>query len=181
MSALGTRPDAISRYHQTKWKAEQTVRTSDLHWTIFRPSLIYGPEDQFVSQFVRLSRLSPFLPVIGTGLNQLQPISVESVAKAFVAALATSDAVGQTYDLCGPEALSFNEVMRQILRAWNRRRVLLHLPLWLAEPVAAFLEAVMGKVLHLAPPLNRAQIQMLQEDNTGNPKPSLVINQSHRV
>ena len=65
MSALGTRPNAASRYHQTKWAAEELVRRSGLDFTIFRPSLIYGPQDQFMNLFARIIRLSPVVPIMG--------------------------------------------------------------------------------------------------------------------
>jgi uncharacterized protein YbjT (DUF2867 family) len=94
MSALGTRPNAISRYHQTKWAAEEVVRSSGLAWTVFRPSLIYGPGDGFVGLFTRMSRWSPVLPVIGRGTSMLQPVAVECVAQAFARALASKAAGG---------------------------------------------------------------------------------------
>src|SRR5580698_3750127 len=72
MSALGTRPNAASRYHKSKWAAEELVRNSGLDWTIFRPSIIYGREDQFVNLFARISRWSPVLPIIGDGSSKLQ-------------------------------------------------------------------------------------------------------------
>src|SRR5579859_5313023 len=87
MSALGTRPDAVSRYHQSKWVAEEIVRGSGLDWTIFRPSIIYGPKDHFVNLFARLARFSPVLPIIGRGDWKLQPVPVGDVAAAFVKCL----------------------------------------------------------------------------------------------
>ena len=84
MSALGTRPNAVSRYHQTKWAAEELVRHSGLDFTIFRPSLIYGPEDQFVNLFARMIRLSPVVPLMGSPRARFQPVPVETVAAAFV-------------------------------------------------------------------------------------------------
>ncbi|MHB1310191.1 MAG: NAD(P)H-binding protein, partial [Limisphaerales bacterium] len=77
MSALGTRPEARARYHQTKWAAEEQVRASRLAWTILRPSLVYGREDHFVNLFAAMSQWSPALPVMGSGQGLLQPVSVE--------------------------------------------------------------------------------------------------------
>jgi uncharacterized protein YbjT (DUF2867 family) len=96
MSALGTRPGAASRYHQTKWAAEQSVRRGDMAWTIFRPSIIYGPGDGLVSMFERISRYSPVVPLVGSGRSQLQPVRVEEVATCFVRALAGPRAIAQT-------------------------------------------------------------------------------------
>jgi len=172
MSALGTRPQARSRYHQTKWKAEEAVRRSALSWTIFRPSLIYGAEDQFVQLFTRLSRWSPLLPVIGSGRARLQPIEVDDVAAAFVGALAEPRAVGMTFDLCGPDRLTFPGILNAIGATTGRRRWRVRIPLWLARPQAALFEFVFPRFLGRAAPLNRDQLVMLEEDNVGDPWPA---------
>ena len=172
MSALGTRSNAVARYHRSKWEAEEAVRRSGLAWTIFRPSLIYGPGDGFVTFFARMARWLPVLPIMGSGNNRIQPVAVEDVARCFAAAPGSSGTVGQIYDLCGPEAFTFTAVMRMILAAAHRPRGLVHLPLPLARAQAALLEAVYPTVLGTAPPLNRDQIQMLQEDNVGDPGPA---------
>ncbi len=175
MSALGTRPGAVSRYHQTKWAAEEAVRASGLAWTIFRPSLIYGPGDQFTTLFARLARWSPVLPVMGPGRARLQPVAVEAVARACVRALTEPAAVGRTFDLCGPERLTFNEVLDTILAVTGRRRVKLHLPLPLARLVARGLELIFPRLLGRAAPFNRDQLLMLQEDNVGDPAPARAL------
>jgi NADH dehydrogenase len=172
MSALGTRPGAASRYHRTKWAAEEIVRGSGLAWTIFRPSLIYGPGDGFTNLFARLSRWSPVLPVMGAGTARLQPVGVGAVSQAFVGALERPESTGRTYDLAGAERLTFNEVLAVILAALGRRRFMLHLPLPLARAQAALLETVCPALLRRPPPLNRDQILMLQEDNVGEPAPA---------
>jgi len=168
MSALGTRAGAPSRYHTSKWAAEEQVRSSDLQWTIFRPSLIYGPGDGFTRMFDRMARWSPCLPVMGPGTNLLQPVSVGVVAQAFVRALERPESVGRTFDLCGPDRLAFREVLRQILRAAGRRRMLVSIPLPVARLQARLLEWVFPAVLGQAPPLNTQQLLMLQEDNVGD-------------
>ncbi len=172
MSALGTRPGARSRYHQSKWAAEEIVRQSGLDYTIFRPSLIYGPHDHFVNLFARIIRLSPVVPVMGNGQVRLQPVAVKTVAMAFVQALTEPKAVGQTFDLCGPERLSFDEVLNQILGVMGRRRLKLHVPLALARCQALLLECLFQDLLRQAPPLNRDQLIMLQEDNVGEAGPA---------
>ncbi|HVY70495.1 MAG TPA: complex I NDUFA9 subunit family protein [Verrucomicrobiae bacterium] len=169
MSALGTRPKAASRYHQSKWAAEEIVRASGLAWTIFRPSIIYGPGDQFVNLFARMSRFSPVLPVMGDGLGKMQPIAVSAVAQAFVRSLSTPAAIGQTFDLCGLEPVTFREILDAILRVAGRRRLKLRIPLPLARVQAAMLEMLFPLLLRQAPPLNRDQLLMLQEDNLGAP------------
>ena len=170
MSALGTRPEAASRYHQTKWAAEEAVRSSGLDWTVFRPSLIYGPGDGFVNLFAGMSRWSPVLPVIGRGTSLLQPVSVDCVARAFARALDSKPAVHQTYDLCGPDRLNLPQILQTLLRITRRRRVILRLPRALAWYPTAVLEWVFPRVLRRPAPLSRDQILMLEEDNVGNPE-----------
>ncbi len=170
MSALGTRPDAAARYHQSKWAAEEIVRHSSLDYTIFRPSLIYGPEDHFVNLFARIVRVSPAVPVIGSGRARFQPVSVKAVAKAFVKSLTEPKSISQTYDLCGPESLTSAEMLDQILVVMGRKRWKLRLPLGLAWCQAVFLEFIFPWLLRKAPPFNRDQLIMLEEDNAGDPR-----------
>jgi len=170
MSALGTRPEAASRYHQTKWAAEEAVRSSGLDWTVFRPSLIYGPGDGFVNLFAGMSRWSPVLPVIGRGTSLLQPVSVDCVAQAFARALDSKAAVHQTYDLCGFDRLNLPQILQTLLQITRRRRVIVRIPRALAWYPTAVLEWVFPRVLRRPAPLSRDQILMLEEDNIGNPE-----------
>jgi uncharacterized protein YbjT (DUF2867 family) len=172
MSALGTRPNATARYHQSKWAAEEIVRHSGLDWTIFRPSIVYGPGDGFVNLFARISRWSPIVPIVGGGRTKFQPVPVASVAAAFVAALAEPRAVGRTYDLCGRETFTLDEIVDEILAMTNRRRWKFHVPRALAAFQAALLEFVCRNFLGQAPPLNRDQLIMLREDNVGDGRPA---------
>jgi NADH dehydrogenase len=175
MSALGTRPNAVSRYHQTKWAAEQAVRGSGLDWTIFRPSLIHGREDHFVNLFARMARFSPVLPVMGTGATRFQPVAVEAVAACFVRALNEPKAIGQTFDVCGLERLTMPEILRAILAVTGRRRFILRIPMIVARLQAALLEWVFPVLLRQSPPLNRDQLLMLREDNVGDARPAVEL------
>lgn len=168
MSALGSRPDAVSRYHRSKWAAEEIVRQSGLAFTIFRPSIVYGRGDLFVNLFDRISRVSPVLPVMGSGLGTLQPIRVEDVARCFAQSLGELWAVGQTYDLGGPEALTFQKILEQILEVTGRRRLLLRIPLPVARLQARFLEAVYPLLLDQPAPLTGDQLIMLEERTVGD-------------
>jgi uncharacterized protein YbjT (DUF2867 family) len=172
MSALGTRPNAASRYHQSKWAAEETVRKSGLDYTIFRPSLIYGPRDHFVNLFAKIVRRSPIVPLVGSSTARFQPIAVEMVGAAFVGSLERSEAIGQTYDLAGPEALTLPQMIDQILDVVGRKRLKLHVPRPLAQCQAGLLEFLFPVLLRRAPPLNRDQLIMLQEDTVGHPEPA---------
>jgi NADH dehydrogenase len=167
MSALGTRANAVSRYHQTKWAAEESVRKSGLAWTIFRPSLIYGPGDKSINVLAKLVRRAPVVPVLGDGRARIQPVAIATVAQAFVAAIKRDDTVGQTYDLCGPAAFNWNELYDKLLAAQGLQKPKLHVPLPLARLPAALLEKLVEY-----PPFNREQLIMAREDNAGDPVPA---------
>lgn len=168
MSALGTRPNAVSRYHQTKWLAEEAVRSSGLAWTIFRPSLIYGPRDHFINMFSRMSAFSPALPVMGRPAAKFAPTHVNVVADAFVKALVNPAAEGRVFDLCGPREMTLREILDALLKAKHRRRFIVRVPARVAKAQAAFLEVLFGGILRTPPPLNRDQLIMLDEGNVGD-------------
>jgi len=166
MSALGTRPDAASRYHLTKWAAEEAVRASGLTWTIFRPSIIYGRGDGFVTLLASMVRRLPAVPVIGSGRQRLQPIAVEQVAAGFAEALERPITIKQTYEVGGPEAVTMLELLDLIGRLLGRRRVRkVHVPLGVMTPLA--------KLLHPLPgfPVTPDQLLMLGEDSVCDPRP----------
>ncbi len=172
MSALGIRADAPARYQRSKWAAEEIVRASGLAATIFRPSIIYGPRDHFVNLFAGMARWSPVLPVMGRGHALLQPVPVTDVAIAFAGALTEPWSIGETFDLCGPERLSFVEILTTIQAVLGIKRWLFRIPLPCARLLALYLEFVFGKILRRPPPLNRDQLLMLGEDNVGDPAPA---------
>jgi uncharacterized protein YbjT (DUF2867 family) len=124
MSALGTRPDASTGYFSSKFRAEEEVRNSGLDYTILRPSIIFGPKDDFVNKLAGLLRGLPVMPVIGDGEYHLQPISADDVARCFVEALEKPETIGQSYELCGPDRLSYNELLDTIARVIGRKSVL---------------------------------------------------------
>jgi NADH dehydrogenase len=160
MSALGTRAGAGAAYHRTKWDAEEIVRASGLDYTIFRPSIIYGPGGEFINMLAKQIRLMPLVPVIGNGQYRMQPIAVDDVAAAFSASLATNAAMNKIYEIGGPEALSYNQMIDTICRVMGKRRVKAHVPVGLVRPVAWLSEKVMPK-----PMLTRDQLAMLLADN----------------
>jgi uncharacterized protein YbjT (DUF2867 family) len=170
MSALGTRANAVSRYHQTKWAAEQAVSQSLLDWTIFRPSLIYGPQDEFVNLFAQMAKWSPVLPVMARKDVTFQPVAVEDVAHCFVGALTEPRSVRYVFDVCGPDRLTLTEILSAILKATNRKCLLVPVPVGLSRPMAGLLEFIYPKLLKKPTPLNRDQVQMLQENNVGETK-----------
>ncbi len=159
-SALGTRPGAKSEYHKTKWEAEELVRASGIPSTILRPSLIYGPGDQFTLRLAEIIRKSPVLPVIGSGRSKVQPIFIEDVAACIIKAVTCDACLNDIYEIGGPEQLTYEEVTRAIAEAMGVDRPSVHMPLFLIKSMARVLETVLPK-----PPLTTDQIVMLQEDN----------------
>ncbi len=162
MSALGTRPSAVSAYHQSKWRGEELVRASALDWTIFRPSLIYGPHDAFVNMLAAQLRLAPVMPVIGSGSYRLQPIHADDVARCFARALELPVTIGKTYELCGNDRLSYEDLLDMIADVLGKHRPMKpHLPLGLMK--------LLIPVLQKAPqfPITTDQLQMLLEESIG--------------
>lgn len=166
MSALGSRPGAVSRYHRTKWEGEQLVRASGLDYTIFRPSIIHGPDGEFM-QMVKgfcCNAFPPFMPYFGAGLlgtggaGRLQPVWVEDVAQCFVGALTNPHAVDETYPLGGPDVFTWPQLYttcQKHLSCAKPRRKPLAVPVWYAMLIA-------GKP---GVPFNRDQVIMSQEDS----------------
>lgn len=160
MSALGTRPAATSQYHRTKYQAEEYVRSSGLDWTIFRPSLIHGPGGEFVTMLAGFIRDLPVVPVIGDGRYRLQPVTVTDVARCFCRALELPEAVGETFELCGGNRLSYDELLDTIGRVLGKRRVRkFHQPLGLMKLVVPLLQGFSFF------PLTMDQLTMLVEEN----------------
>ena len=164
MSALGAREGARSRYHQTKWAAEEAVHACSLPWTIVRPSVIYGRGDGFVSLLVRVVRRLPVVPLIGGG--RLQPVPVEQVAQGLARALARPAAVKQTYEVGGPDRVTLGELVDLIGKVLGRRRIL-------KFNVPRVVVRVATRALHRLPyfPLTPDQLLMLEEDNVCDPAP----------
>lgn len=156
MSAIGADPDSPAAYGRTKAAGEQAVRDAFPAATVLRPSVVFGPEDDFFNRFAVLARFLPALPVFDVSF---QPVYVGDVADAVDAVLENPGTVGKTYELGGPRVIPFRELMQIVLRETNRRRWLLPLPLAVAELEALFLE------LLPVPPLTRDQVKLLSRDN----------------
>jgi NADH dehydrogenase len=168
MSANGTRPDAESPYHTSKWAGEEAVRASGLDWTIFRPSLIFGGSRRdALFRTLRGFYDKPFfvpVPLVGSGDAQMQPVAVSDVARAYAEAATRPESVGKTYTVVGSERMPFRAMVRAVGDAMGRRRLMLPGPPPLLRFAAWALLERLGK-----PPLTRAQITMALEDNVGDP------------
>ena len=163
VSAIGADPSSPSAYGRTKAEGEAAVRGAFPSATILRPSIVFGPEDQFFNRFAGLGRVLPFMPVIA-GNTRFQPVYVGDVADAVLAAAAErEDAPGKTYELAGPRSLTFRELLRYVGEVTGRRRPLVDIPMGLAR-----IQARLGEFLP-NPPLTRDQLLMLQRDNVPAP------------
>jgi len=128
MSALGAEPGGITAYFDTKGRAEELVRDSGLEWTIFRPSVIFGPGDQFVSKLSATFRKAPFFPVPGDGEYRLQPVFVGDVAKGFADAVGRTGLSGKIFEVGGPERFSYNDLVDRIAKSAGRKVRRVHVP-----------------------------------------------------
>jgi len=159
VSAIGADPNSQSRYASTKAAGEAAVRAAVPGATIFRPSILFGPEDDFFNRFAAMARLFPALPLVGGGHTRFQPVFVGDVADAMARAVDGEVAGGTTYELGGPEVRTFRELLEFVLKTTGRRRLLLPLPFPLASLQAAFLQFLPK------PPLTPDQVKLLRTDN----------------
>ena len=164
VSAIGADERAKSDYARTKGQAERAVREAVPEAVILRPSVVFGPQDDFFNRFGAMSRLSPALPLIGGGKTRFQPVYVDDVADAVCAALENPAHAGRTFELGGPEVMSFRELMGLLLRIVDRRRALVPLPFGVA--------GLMGRAGDLASrlpfvraPITADQVELLKSDN----------------
>jgi NADH dehydrogenase len=161
MSAEGTRPDALSNYHKTKFMAEEYLKSSGLNYTIFRPSMLFGPGDKSFTVLADLIRKAPFIPVIGDGNYKWQPVSVRNVAKLFVLALENKKTENKTYEVRGPDVFTFNEVLDIIMDVICIKKPTVHIPVRFAKPIIHLLEKILP-----SPFITSDQMKMLLEDYT---------------
>jgi len=124
MSALGSRPGAVSDYHRSKYQAEELVVASGLDYTIFRPSLVFGPKDAFVNMIAGFIQRFSVVPVIGDGKYRLQPIAADDVARCFALALEKPETSGMAYNLCGADRLNYLEIVDAVSKVLGRSFVL---------------------------------------------------------
>jgi len=159
VSALGAAADSPSLYARTKAEGEVQIRAAYPAATIFRPSILFGPEDDFFNRFAWLARLSPALPLIGGGHTRFQPVYVGDVARAALRVLNDPSTAGNTYELGGPEIMTMKQIMQLVLKETHRRRLLVPVPFVLARIQAAVLGLLPKPLLTLD------QVRLLQSDN----------------
>ncbi|HLN09614.1 MAG TPA: complex I NDUFA9 subunit family protein [Xanthobacteraceae bacterium] len=159
VSAIGADTESPSLYARSKARGEQAVLDEMPSAPIFRPSIVFGPEDDFFNRFAALARVSPALPLIGGGHTRFQPVFVGDVATAIAKAADGATTPATTYELGGPEIKSFKEMMEFVLTTIERRRLLLPIPFAIAELQAAVMQ------LLPKPLLTPDQVQLLRRDN----------------
>jgi len=159
MSAIGADADSESVYASTKGIGEQFVQDAFPGASIVRPSIVFGPEDDFFNKFAVIARLAPALPLIGGGHTKFQPVYVGDVAAAVAAICANPKTSSTTFEVGGPQVYSFRQLMEILLAEIDRKRLLAPLPFPIAKLQAALLE------LSPIPILTRDQVRLLQQDN----------------
>ena len=170
MSALGADPASPGGYSRSKGEAEGLVRQSGLAATLFRPSLIFGPGDDFFGHVLRdLVSLGPLVPQIGDGHFPFRPVSLPDVAAAFAGALERPETAGQTFALTGPQEYSFRELLELELAALGKRKPILPIPLWVMDLAVP----LMGLLPN--PPITKDQYLMLKAGNTADPEPARTV------
>ncbi len=163
VSALGTRPDAPTAYWRSKAAAEEIVRGSGLEWMVLRPALVFARDGEFFQALHQLTLL-PIVPVLGPGTSLMAPIRADDLADIEAAALDSHGAWNSVHEVSGPEALTFNELLRRAARARGHGALLVHVPLALARPLVALIAKVLP-----APPITPDQLAMLSEDSVADP------------
>jgi uncharacterized protein YbjT (DUF2867 family) len=166
MSALGTSEETkdLVPYYHAKWEEEQTVSGSGLEHVIFRPSFVFARDGGILPTFRRLAKLSPVTPIIGSGEQRIQPIWIEDVAAYFAQSVDKAEAANRTFELGGPDAVSWNEFWARLKRALGQRRPSVHVPMALMRANALVTERLPGNI-----PLTRDLLKMLEHgDNVAS-------------
>lgn len=159
MSALGASSSGASMYQRSKGDAENLVKASDLDWTIFRPSVVFGEKDKFINLFASLQKFAPILPLGGANVK-FQPVYVSDVAQAFVKSIAMSETIGRVFDLAGPRVYTLAELVNFAGMVGGRKSIVIPLPKPLAYLQAGLLEMMPGPTL-----MSRDNLASMSEDN----------------
>ncbi len=163
MSALGAMHDPRFAYFEAKWQAEQAVQQSSLAWTIFRPSIIFGPGDGFITTLARLVKMAPMIPIAGSGQSKFQPILVDEVAASYRRALDDSATAGQIYELGGGQVYTYEQLIDLLAATLGKRKPKVHIPVSLMMPIVKMAKPLPRK---LRPPVTTEQLKMLAVDNS---------------
>jgi len=147
LSGAGAAPDAPKHWFRAKWQAEQAIQASGLRYTVFRPSWVYGRDDNSLNRFVAFARRLPFVPVVGDGKQRLQPVFVDDVARAVAESLTADAAANQVFEIGGPDVLTMDGVLRVMLAAMGKKKPLLHAPALLPKFAALLMTPIPNRPL----------------------------------
>ena len=163
MSALGVESDIETEYFESKRLGEMAVKNSNLDWTIFRPAVVFGPEDHLVNMLAKTLKWAPCFPVIGDGQYKFQPVHVENVADGFVMALEKPETIGKTYEIAGPDIYTFDQMLEMIGQAGGKKHVRkIHMPLWIIKTAIKLFGRIMPG------PLSMDTLKMMLAGSTSN-------------
>jgi NADH dehydrogenase len=160
MSALGVTSETkdLVPYYGAKWAEEEDVKASGIPYVIFRPSFVFGREGGILTTFAKLARLAPFTAITGSGTQRIAPIWIDDVGEYFALATTRDDVLGQTWELGGPDAVTWNEFWARLRRTLGiKRRPTVHMPMWFMRANALVTERLPGNI-----PLTRDLLKMLE-------------------
>lgn len=166
ISAIGANANSASNYGRTKGRAEAAVFSIKPDAVIFRPSIVFGPEDSFFNKFADMARIFPALPLVGGGKTKFQPVYVEDVAEAVARAVDGKVAGGRIYELGGPEVLTFRECLELMLKVTARKNSLVSLPFG----IASLIGSIASLIPFITPPITPDQVKLLRTDNVVSPE-----------
>lgn len=161
ISAIGADANSDSSYARTKGRAEAAILSTVRDAVIFRPSIVFGPEDGFFNKFADMARLSPVLPLIGGGKTRFQPVYVGDVAEAVARAVDGKATRGTIYELGGPEVLTFRQCLETMLKVTMRKNPLVSIPFG----IASLMGSVASLIPLITPPITVDQVRLLKRDN----------------
>ena len=167
MSALGANVNGKAAYARTKGAAEAAVRAAFPGAVVIRPSVVFGPDDDFLNKFAAMATWSPALPLIGGGVTKFQPVYVGDVAEAIARATVAPEAEGKTFELGGPSVWTFEDILKFILRETKRDRFLIPVPFFAARILGSL--AQIPAAIGLKPTLTKDQVLLLEGDNVVSP------------
>ena len=165
VSAIGAAPESESKYGRSKALGEAAVREVMPSTSILRPSIVFGPEDDFFNRFARMACAAPALPLIGGGLTKFQPVFVGDVANAVTACLLNADTAGKTYELGGPGVFTFKALLERLCEEIGRKPFLVPVPFGIAGLIGIGGDLVNLQPFPIAPPLTTDQVVLLRKDN----------------
>ena len=156
VSALGATANPAYPYLHSKRQGELRILNSGIAYTILRPSVVFGPGDEFLTALAGLVRMGPVVPVIGTGRNRMQPIALDDVTRCIADSVGNSLVKGKTLNLGGPDRLSYNDLLDEVAIAMGRKIRRIHVPTMLAEPMIAVMQGLLPRV-----PLTTGQLRLM--------------------